>query len=325
MPVSVSTVLGPVQSSQLGLTLYHEHLKIAWLGWEMDPFNAYDRADALRRSIEDMKELKDLGVSTVIDPLPMGLGRDPDFHVEVAQRSGINLIISTGLDAETRSMPPYFKVRSAAEIAAVYVHDLNRGLPGSDVKAGVIKAATGEGTVTENETRAFRAAAKAALATGVPVVTHTTHGTMGIEQASIMVREGLSPKKIVIGHCCFSKDLAYLRRIMDMGCSIGFDQIGSIEADSDEARLERLLKLLESGYADRILLSQDSYCCIVGAPYERIKARMDRVWSHRHSYLIREFLPMMRKAGIGEKVITQMLVENPRKLFEAPAKAPAAA
>ena len=321
MAVTINTVLGPIESGNLGMTLYHEHLKIAWLGWEMDPFNDYDRKDALRRSIEDMKELKGLGVSTVIDPLPMGLGRDPDFHVEVASTSGINLIISTGLDAETRSMPAYFKVRSAKEIAAVYVHDLTKGLPGSKVKAGVIKAATGEGVVTENETRAFRAAAKAALETGVPVVTHTTHGTMGIEQAEAMIREGLSPKKIVIGHCCFSKDLAYLRKIMDTGCSIGFDQIGSIEADSDEARLERLIKLLDLGYADRILLSQDSYCCIVGAPYERIKARMDRVWAHRHSFLIREFLPMMRKAGIGEKTINQMLVENVQKLFEAPAKA----
>ena len=320
MGVTINTVLGPVQSSDLGLTLYHEHLKIAWLGWEMDPFNDYDRKEAMRRSIEDMKELRELGVSTVIDPLPMGLGRDPEFHAEVASRSGIHLIISTGLDAETRSMPPYFKVRSAKEIAAVYVHDLTKGLPGSTVRAGVIKAATGEGVVTESETRAFRAAAKAALETSVPVVTHTTHGTMGIEQAETMMREGLSPKKIVIGHCCFSKDLAYLRRIMDTGCSIGFDQIGSIEADSDEARLERLLKLLDLGYTDRILMSQDSYCCIVGAPYERIKARMDRVWAHRHSYLIREFLPMMRRAGIGEKIITQMLVENPRRLFEAPAK-----
>ncbi|MBM4406564.1 MAG: phosphotriesterase-related protein [Chloroflexi bacterium] len=321
MSAVVNTVLGPIPSSQLGTTLYHEHLKIAWLGWEMDPYSGYDRKDAIRRSIQDMQELKELGVSTVIDPLPMGLGRDPEFHAEVSSRSGINLIISTGLDAETRSMPPYFKVRSATEIAAVYVHDLTKGLPDSGVKAGIIKAATGEGTVTENETRAFRAAAKAALTTGAPVVTHTTHGTMGVEQAQIMMREGLSPRKIVIGHCCFSKDLTYLRRIMDTGCSIGFDQIGSIEADSDEARLERLMKLLELGYADRILLSQDSYCCIVGAPYERIKARMDRVWANRHSYLIREFLPMMRRAGVGDKTISQMLAENPRKLFEAPAKA----
>ena len=320
METAVNTVLGPVPSSKLGITLIHEHLKAAWLGWEMDPFSGYDRKQAIADSIASMKEIRELGVSTFVDPLPMGLGRDPEFHAEVAQASGVNIIISTGLDAEARSMPPYFKVRTTDEIADVYVSDLTQGIGRTGIKAGIIKAATGEAVITRHEGRALRAAARASIQTGAPIVTHTTAATMGAEQADVFLGEGVSPRKFMIGHCCRATDLAYLRGILDRGCSIGFDQIGVLHIQADDNRLAMLTALLALGHADRIMLAQDHLCCIVGAPYERIKERADLMREHRHSYMVREFLPRLRNAGVREELITQMLVENPRRLFEAPAK-----
>ncbi len=320
METTVNTVLGPVKSSQLGVTLIHEHLKIAWLGWEMDPYNTYNRKAALRQAIGNMKEVREYGVSTIVDPAPMGLGRDPEFHAEAAQASGINIIISTGLDAEERAMPPYFRVRTTSEIADVYVHDLTKGIGDTGIKAGIIKAATGEGRITKNESRALRAAARASLATGAPIVTHTTRGTMGVEQAQTFLGEGLSPAKVMIGHCCFSTDLPYLRRILGLGCSIGYDQIGLQHMQTDEYRLATLTALLTLGYVQRLFLSQDHVCCIVGAPYDRIPEHVAAMKENRHSHLFRRFLPTARQAGIGEEAIRSMLVDNPRRLFEAPAK-----
>ncbi len=321
METAVNTVLGPIPSSRLGVTLMHEHLKVAWLGFEMDPFNTYNRKDAMRRAIENLKEVREFGVSTIVDPLPMGLGRDPEFHAEASRASGVNIIISTGLDADERSMPPYFRVRTTEEIAAVYVHDLTKGIGGTGIKAGVIKAATGEGKITRNETRALKAAARAAIATGVPIVTHTTRGALGVEQAQLFMGEGLSPAKIMIGHCCVSTDLLYLRRILDTGCSIGFDQIGLKHAQSDDSRLRMLMDLLALGRVRQVCLSQDHVCCIVGAPYERIPHFVEQMKDVRYSHLFRSFLPRLRQAGVSEETIRLMLVENPRRLFEAPARA----
>jgi len=319
METSINTVLGTIRSSQLGLTLMHEHLKVAWLGWEMDPFNTYDRKGALRAAIENMKEIRELGVSTIVDPLPMGLGRDPEFSAEVAQASGINVIISTGIDLEGRAMPPYFTVRTAREIADVYVSDLTRGIGATGIRAGIIKAATGEGRITANEERALRAAARASLATGAPIVTHTSRGTMGPQQADIFISEGLAPEKFMIGHCCRSTDVGYLKEVLGKGCSIGFDQIGLSYIHSDDDRLGTLTRLLSEGYASRILLSQDHFCCIVGADPKRLRELTALLGAHRHSYLFREFLPRLRQAGVGGPVIQQMLVDNPRTLFQAKA------
>ena len=323
MSVQVNTVLGPIDSSRLGVTLIHEHLKVALLGFEMDPFNTYDRTAALHDAVNNMKELRELGVSTVVDPLPMGLGRDPEFSAEVAEASGMQVIISTGVDHEFRAMPPYFKVRTTDEIAETYVSDLTQGIGSTGIKAGIIKVATGEGAITKNEGRAVRAAARAALKTNAPIVTHTTHGTMGVEQAEMFMGEGLSPGKFMIGHCCQSTDLPYLRRILDTGCFMGFDQIGLNYLQNDDNRLAMLSALLALGHADRLLLSQDHMCCIIGAPYERVAYMMDMIREHRHSYLLREFLPRLREARVPDAMIDEMMAKNPRRLYENPAKAEA--
>ncbi len=321
MEKMVNTVLGPVSTAKLGVTLIHEHLKVAYLGWDMDPFNTFDRASALRKAVENMKEIKELGVSTIVDPLPMGLGRDPEFDAEVSQKSGVQVIISTGIDLEGRAMPPYFTQRSTNEIAAVYVSDLTRGIGDTGVKAGIIKGATSQGQITANEQRALRAAARASLETGAPIVTHTSRATMGPEQADIFLSEGLSPKKFMIGHCCHSTEFTYLKTVLDKGSYMGFDQIGLTYAHPDEDRLFMLTGLLSLGYAGRLLLSQDHFCCIVGADPKRLTHMATIFEKNRHSVLFREFLPRLRKAGVSEQTITQMLVTNPRDLFEAPAKA----
>ena len=135
METPVTTVLGPISSSALGVTLIHEHLKIAWLGWEMDPFNSYDRKTAIADSIRNMVEVKELGVSTVVDPTPMGLGRDPEFHAEVAQASCINLIIPTGLDADMRSMPPDLPARPTDPRDRPHAHEFPHCIEGTGSKA----------------------------------------------------------------------------------------------------------------------------------------------------------------------------------------------
>jgi phosphotriesterase-related protein len=128
----------------------------------------------------------------------------------------------------------------------------------------------------------------------------------------------------MIGHCCVSTDLPYLQRILDIGCSIGFDQIGLKHTQSDDSRLKMLLDLLAQGRARQVCLSQDHVCCIVGAPYERIPHFVEAMKDVRYSHLFRSFLPRARQAGVSEETIRLMLVENPRRLFESPARAASA-
>ena len=102
---------------------------------------------------------------------------------------------------------------------------------------------------------------------------------------------------------------------------MGFDQIGMNYIQTDDNRLAMLSALLALGYGDRLLLSQDHMCCIIGAPYERVAYIMDMIREHRHSYLLREFLPRLREARVPDAMVDEMMMANPRRLYENPAKA----
>src|SRR3569832_455350 len=97
----VNTVTGPIDSSQLGRTLIHEHVLIGFPGWYMDArAPAFKRAEAIERVVDAFQQLHGYGVKTVIDPCPMDLGRDVEFLAEVSQKSGVNLICATGAYVE---------------------------------------------------------------------------------------------------------------------------------------------------------------------------------------------------------------------------------
>ncbi len=224
---TINTVTGTISTDKLGTTLMHEHLLVGWAGWELD-CNAprFDRKTALKEAVERLKELKDLGLGTFVDPCPNDIGRDVVFMAEVADASGVNVICSTGLYKEDLGSTPYFKQRSVEEIADVYATELTEGIGEAGIKAALIKCATSKDQITAYEEKCLRAAARASKRTGAPITTHTDDGTMGREQLDIFKSEGVDFSKVVIGHSCGSSDLRYHTDMLDRGTYLGFDRFG---------------------------------------------------------------------------------------------------
>src|SRR5262245_13924890 len=127
---TVQTVTGTCRPNDLGLTLMHEHLIIGWPGWESDTAaRPFDRREAKRLCVDRMQELKALGVTALLDPCPIDLGRDVEFAAEVAQASGVHVICATGLYKEESGGAAYFKFRGAfgdavSEMTEIFVREL---------------------------------------------------------------------------------------------------------------------------------------------------------------------------------------------------------
>ena len=84
---TINTVTGTITTDKLGTTLMHEHLLVGWAGWELDcKAPRFDRKAALKGAIDRLKELKDLGLETFLDPCPNDIGRDVVFMAEVGRR-----------------------------------------------------------------------------------------------------------------------------------------------------------------------------------------------------------------------------------------------
>jgi phosphotriesterase-related protein len=163
----------------------------------------------------------------------------------------------------------------------------------------------------------LRAVARAHRETGAPITTHTDVAERtGLDQQRILAEEGVDLSRVIIGHSGDSTDLTYLRALLDAGSVIGADRFGLYLPDMGlpemEVRVKTLAQLCVEGYSDRIVLSHDVTCYSDWMPADFGGDLSDWVQTH----VTDEVVPAMLKAGINEKQIDEMLVGNPKRIFE---------
>ena len=321
----VQTVTGPIDPDQLGRTLMHEHLFIAFSGAEFDPTALFDRAGFIAEAVKRLRQLRiEHGVRSFVDPCPIELGRDAGMMKEIAEKSEMNVICTTGFYFEAMGLPIYWRARTTEEIAELYIREITQGIGNTGVKAGAIKVATGAPHITELEMKFLNAACIAQKATGVPIITHTQDGYNGPEQQTAFAAGGVAAHHCLIGHCCGNADPAYHKRVVDGGSYIGFDRIGLHRYMPDETRADNLVKLARGGHRSQIMMSQDRHCGWLGKFARQIpaeeQAKIDSLkaqgnWPPPYTYMFTDFIPMLRERGLTDAEIGSILQDNPRRFF----------
>ena len=309
---TVDTALGPVATAELGPTLMHEHIVTRSPGVHENWPHLFERNAILAMAQQKLADLHTRGIRTIVDLTTVDLGRDIDLIAAVAKRSPVRVIVATGV----WWMPQrYFSGHGIDEIADLFVRDLTQGIGASGVKAAIIKCATDTAGVTPVIETILRASARAQRATGVPISTHTwAAGRSGEAQQAIFAQEGVDLRRVIIGHSGDSDDLGYLRGLMERGSTIGMDRFGLEHFLPTAKRVEVLAKLCAEGYAGKMVLSHDANCWS-DMLSEDDKRRTRPLWHYNH--IPDDILPALRKAGVAEEQIQQMLVGNPRAIFEA--------
>jgi len=317
----IQTVTGSTTAGELGTTLMHEHLVIGYPGWEADTIRPGPaRAEMRAVCIDRIEEMKSLGIKSMLDPCPNDLGRDVEFMAEVAQATGFQIICATGLYKEAEAGAAYWKFRSGFgpvvdAMAELFVRELSDGIGESGIRAGIIKVATGHGTISDYERTILEAAAMASVETGAPITTHTDDGKLGDEQQAFLVAKGVPPHRIIIGHSCGSADHDYHMKIVAGGSYLGFDRFGLDMLQPDAERVGALLRLLDRGAGERVVVSHDSVWCWRGMPIPdpALFEAMAQVWnpSHFHTRIV----PRLLEGGASKSQIDTLLIENPRRFF----------
>jgi phosphotriesterase-related protein len=319
----VNTVLGPISSDELGITLVHEHVVYGQPGWYGDTVAPLDRESMVAEAVEVMTNLKSFGVSTFVDATPNDTGRDPELYREISEASGMHIVCSTGYYAEFDGATGYFKFRQLVgnpqeEIFELLTTEITQGIGDTGVRAGAIKIGSSNGEMTDYERMFFTAAARAQRETGVPIITHTERGTMGPQQAELLISEGADPSRIMIGHMSDNDDVAYQRATLDQGVSAAFDRMG-LEVDpdcpNDARRVACLIELIGAGYADRLMLSHDSIIRFLGRPLEVAPEVEPLIANWEPTHIFRNIIPALEAGGVTSDQIRTIMVDNPRRLF----------
>ena len=302
---SVNTVRGAVATSELGVTLMHEHVFV--LSPEIMqnyPAGWGDEEKRIRSAIERLNELKSRGVSTIVDLTVIGLGRYIPRIQRIAAQTAINIIVATGVYTYN-DVPMYFHFQGPGTelggpemMVDMFVKDIEEGIADTGVRAGILKCATDQPGVTAGVERVLRAVAQAHRRTGVPISTHTHAATRrGLEQQRIFDEEGVDLSRVVIGHSGDTTDTDYLEELIANGSYIGMDRFGIDVLLPFEDRVNTVARMCERGHADKMVLSQDAACFNDWLP-----ANVDQIlprWNFLHIH--NDVIPALKERGVTDE------------------------
>ncbi|MGH2384803.1 MAG: phosphotriesterase family protein [Candidatus Limnocylindria bacterium] len=312
MAPRVMTVSGPIPPDTLGFTLPHEHTGISlwhianrWDYWELTP------DDDLM--IEELRDFRRRGGASLVDLTPPGVGRDPDRLRRLASASGVNIVMGTGwYRGSYYPAEALIDRRTVDDLAAEMVRELQQGVGESGIRPGIIgEIGTDKPWVSALEERVHRAAARAANQTGMAISTHGVQSAVGLAQLAIFTEEGVDPARVVIGHADSYHDLDFYLTVLGAGANLEFDFLGhrfGVEEALEPRLVETIVELLERGFGEQILLSQDV------CHDRQLKAN----GGFGYVYLQQHFLPTLRTAAVGEGEIRQMTIDNPARILTIP-------
>ena len=308
----VNTVLGPIAPEELGFVAVHEHYGMP--GSELDdrwwktPEQRYEETvPKLRRFHENCQEY---GAATFVDATGICNGRDVDYYRSLSAKTGVHIVASTGFVGGDTALA-HFADASVDYLYRQFHHEIAVGIGTTGAKAGIIKVGVSRGfRMKELDLRIYRAAARAALETGVPIFTHLA---VDVEPAiEVFHEEGLPLHRVLFGHADDGVSQGKVRDtwIADQGGRIGFDTFGyDLELPDPpfwgrprQERLDHFLCYVQGGRVDSVLASADANCSPLGWP---------GVQGHTVNYLFDVLLPALRGAGVDEATIHRIFVELP--------------
>src|SRR5690606_21093107 len=119
------------------------------------------------RAVTLLTKLHEQGVRTVVDLTVIGLGRDARRVEKVAARVPVQIVAATGCYA-AEVLPPFFRLNGPGlvvdgpdPLVDLFISDIERGIAGTSVRAGMIKIASDAAGLTPDAARVFAAAAAA--------------------------------------------------------------------------------------------------------------------------------------------------------------------
>jgi phosphotriesterase-related protein len=322
---TVETVRGAVDVTDLGQTLMHEHLfavGVEYLanygaGW-------WDEEKQVADAVARLRSVAAKGVRTLVDPTVWGLGRYiPRVQRVCEQVPELNVIVASGYYHYT-DVPLQFINRgpgllldeSPDPFGKLFVRDITEGIADTGVKAAFLKCAVEHADPTPGVDRVLRAVAYAHRETGAPITVHTNaHQQTGRWVVDVLRSEQADLSKVVVGHSGDSGDLDYLVELADAGALLGMDRFGIDAYRSTADRVATIVALCERGYAERMVLSHDAMCWIdwFGDDFTAVRDAALPNWHYEHIH--DDVLPALREAGVSDKDIDTMLVDNPRRYF----------
>lgn len=308
----VRTVRGDVRPDELGLTHCHEHAFIL-PGRSME-VNATLLLDDLDKTTAELAEFRAAGGRTIVDAQPIGPERAPRLQQLASERAGVHIVATTGFHRSIYYHREHFRFHEPAErLAERMIGELTAGMveydrsdtPNpTDARAGLLKFASEYHLIDTDARKVAEAVVAAHRQSGAPIITHTQHGTCGMEQVELLAKLRVAPSALLVSHLDRNPDIYLHEDVAAAGAYIVYDGISRTKYFPDSTIVELICRMVEAGHERRILLAMDMGPRTMWRAYGGGPGM---------TYLVNEFLPKLRRAGLSEETVNKFMIHNPAK------------
>lgn len=309
--LSILTVNGSIDTSEMDTTLIHEHVLVDWIGADSTGYHRWNRDEVVKRVLPYFMKIKEKGVKTFFDLTPAYLGRDPFILAELSEQSGLNVVTNTGFygAVDNTYMPQIAYQSSAEEIAGIWIDEFENGINGSGIRPGFMKiSVAGEQPLSDLHQKIVDAAIITHLETGMTIASHTAGDVPALEQVERLKNEGISPAAWVWTHAQTGSIEGNLEAAGE-GAWISLDNVNSQAGKNGniEWYADRISELKNAGFLDQLLISHD-------AGYYEARAENGgdfRSYADIFDYLI----PELKERNFSDEEINQLLIRNPQEAY----------
>ncbi|MFN8418665.1 MAG: esterase [Anaerolineae bacterium] len=242
-------------------------------------------------------------MTALVECSTVGVGRRADLDKAVSLASKFPIVVPTGVYREPW-IPPWVHDAHEDQLTEWMSRELlAQEIESSGVQAGWIKVSAGDEGITATERKVLRAASRAAATVNAVIGSHTIRGRVVRDQLDIIEAAGYSPRRFIWIHTQAEPDFDLHLQMARRGAWLEYDWIGG---QDDEPYLVNILKLLDAGVGDQLLLSQDRGWYDPAAPGRDVKP---------YTYLNETFLPKLQAQGVDAATIRQLTHTNPFRAF----------
>lgn len=308
MATRIHTMKGPVEPDSLGLVLPHEHLFTDLRGPHVPDYARGDPSAVLKVVGPYLAEAAEAGVTALVECSTVGVGRNLAVLQHLAEATTIQILAPTGVYRDAY-ISESMREMSEGELAELWTRELLTGIEETSIRAGFIKLAMSDDGPTPLEIRNLRAAAKASQNTGAVIASHTSGGTVAKQEMDVLEEAGLDLHRFIWVHAQTEPKVSILEEAARRGAYVELDSVRA-PYQSQAELLETVTTLIESDFAEHILLSHDA------GWYDPARPDGFPEGGYRgYTSLTREFIPALMEHGVSEEQVRLITMNNPKRAF----------
>lgn len=299
----INTVQGPINGSELGISLTHEHV-MSNFGKEIGEASNYDSIKLFKQVIPYLKQLKSYGVHSIFDCTTAYFGRRTDLLKIISDSTGVQIITNTGFygAADDKYIPEFAYSATAKSIAEIWIDEFKNGIKGTSIKPGFIKLAFDDGMPPSAiDKKLFEAGLLTHLSTGLTLAVHTGANMEALElQTKLLGAYNIHLNAWIWTHASKIENDEILIKHALKGAWISLD---GVNENNTNDYIQRIKLFKQKNLLHKILLSHDGNSFRNGGSMKKFDA------------IFQNLIPEMLKNGFTDVDIHQIMVTNPKEAF----------